>query len=192
MVVSCSKNSWQYWRPLPDSAMTFLSQHIIFWYCNMKSQKPLITKNACKMKNIRSVCKKLQISINVYFFSNTFVKFICIFENGSLVSLFWEWPKYPSLQNILFQYFWISNIFKVLPLSSKYSNLFSMLYTVQANVIDILTFRICRAFSPIYPKKHLMLLWFAFIIFIFYLFKVSTITSKQSSVAQWLQVVVLL
>ena len=30
MVLSCIKNSWQYWRPLPDSVMTFLSQYIIF------------------------------------------------------------------------------------------------------------------------------------------------------------------
>ena len=95
-------SSWSYlvlkivantWRLPPDSVM-FLSLHIIFWYCNMKRQKPLIKKNACKMKNIWLVCKKLQYSINFYSFSTTFMKFICIFENGSLVSLFWEWPIY--------------------------------------------------------------------------------------------------
>ena len=93
MVLSCIKNSWQYWKPLPNSVMTFLSQHIIFGYCNKKKSKPLITQNACKMKNIWLVCKKLQYSINFYSFSTTFVKFICIFENGSLVLLFWEWPS---------------------------------------------------------------------------------------------------
>ena len=46
------------------------------------------------MKNIWLICKKLQYFINFYSFSVTFVKFICIFENGPLVSLFWEWPIY--------------------------------------------------------------------------------------------------
>ena len=39
-----------------------------------------------------------------------------------------EW-KYSFFWNILFQYFWISNVFKVLIQSSKYSNFISMLYT---------------------------------------------------------------
>ena len=37
--LSCIKSIWQYWRPLPDSFMLFLSQHIIFWYYNMKKSK---------------------------------------------------------------------------------------------------------------------------------------------------------
>ena len=79
----CMKNSWQYWKPLPDSFMTFLAQHIIFWYCNLrKYQKPLITKTACKMKNIWLICKKVRSSTNVYSFSAIVMKFICIFENG--------------------------------------------------------------------------------------------------------------
>ena len=46
------------------------------------------------MKNICLVRKKLPYSINIYSFTTTFVKFIYIFENGFLVSLFWEWPNY--------------------------------------------------------------------------------------------------
>ena len=67
--------------------MTFLSQHIIFWHCNMKRSKTSNQKKACKMKNIWLVCKKLQYSIDFYSFSTTLAKFICSFENGSLVSL---------------------------------------------------------------------------------------------------------
>ena len=37
--------------------------------------------------------------------------------------------KYPSFLNFLFQYFWISNTFKVVPLSSKYFNFVSMRFT---------------------------------------------------------------
>ena len=64
-----------------------------------KSQKPLITKHACEMKNIWLVCKKLQYSINFYSFSTTFLKFICISENGSLVSLFQECPTWLPWRN---------------------------------------------------------------------------------------------
>ena len=67
-----------------------------------KSQKPLITNNACKMKNIWSVCKKLQSSIKGYSFLTTFVKFICIFENGSLVSLFWQWPVFAMIIELFY------------------------------------------------------------------------------------------
>ena len=62
-----------------------------------------------KWKNIWLVFKKLEYSINFYSFWTTFVKFICIFENGSLVLLFLEWPslfvaislnRLPSLQTL--------------------------------------------------------------------------------------------
>ena len=54
MVLSCIKNSWQYWRTLPDSVMTFLSQHIILWYCNMKRSKTSIWL-ICKNYNTLSI-----------------------------------------------------------------------------------------------------------------------------------------
>ena len=38
------------------------------------------------------VCKKVRSSINDQSFSTTFMKFICSFENGYLVSLFQKWP----------------------------------------------------------------------------------------------------
>ena len=47
-----------------------------------------------KWKIFNCYVEKLQYSNNFYSFSTTFVKFIWIFENGSLVSLFWEWPIY--------------------------------------------------------------------------------------------------
>ena len=91
MVLSCIKNRWQCFRSLPHSVMTFSSQHITFWYCNMKKSKTSNHKNACKMKNIWLVCKKLQYSINFYSFSTTFLKYICFLEMVFLVSLFWQW-----------------------------------------------------------------------------------------------------
>ena len=39
MVLTYIKNSLQHQRPLLDSFMTFLAEHIIFWYCNMKKSK---------------------------------------------------------------------------------------------------------------------------------------------------------
>ena len=98
MVLSCTKNSWQYWRPLLDSLCFYLNikfSDTATW----KSQKPLITKNACTMKNIWLACKTLQYSINFYSFSTAFLKFICISENGSLVSLFQECPTWLSWRN---------------------------------------------------------------------------------------------
>ena len=62
-----------------------------------------------KWKNIWLVFKKLECSINFCSFWFTFVKFICIFESGSLVLLFLEWSslflaislnRLPSLQTL--------------------------------------------------------------------------------------------
>ena len=65
MVLSCIKNSWQYWRTLRDS---FLSQHIIFRYCNIKKPKTSNHKKCMQMKNIWLVCRQLQYSVNLYSF----------------------------------------------------------------------------------------------------------------------------
>ena len=89
--------------------MTFLTQHIIFWYYNKKKSKISNHKNCIKMKNIWLVCKKVS-SINVCSFSN-FLKFSCIFENVYLVSLFWEWPIYDA--SLLFNHY--LHDFTVLP-----------------------------------------------------------------------------
>ena len=59
------------------------------------------------MKEFWLVCKKLRSSINIYSFSTSLMKFICIFESGYLVSLFWEWPF-----NIRWQKNWIILILK--------------------------------------------------------------------------------
>ena len=92
MVLTCLENSLQYWRPIPDSFATFLAEHIIFWHCNMKESKSSNHKICtCKIKNIWLVYKKLRSSVSDYSFSTTFMKFVCIFENGYWVSLFWEW-----------------------------------------------------------------------------------------------------
>ena len=53
------------------------------------------------MKNIWLVCKNIRSSINVYSFSTSFMKFIYIFENGYLVSLFWKWPRYGQKSNTI-------------------------------------------------------------------------------------------
>ena len=88
--------------------------------------------------------------------------------------------------------------FKVLPLSSKYTNFVSMLCSqrycsnVRAYVIDnIQTFRFFIDFSLIYLKKlpHLALICF---LHVFYFFKVNIVTTKQRSVVRCFQVVGLL
>ena len=86
-----------------------------------------------------------------------------------------------------------------LPLSRKYSNFVSMLYTsyrqcsnVQAYVMDnTQSFTCCIKFSIIYLKKYLAALIY-FIISLFYLFKLNTAASKQHSAARCFQVIVLL
>ena len=77
MVLTCIENSLQYWRPIPDSFATFLAEHIIFWYCNMKKSKSSNHKIcACKIKNIWLVYQKIRSSISDYSFSTTFMKFV--------------------------------------------------------------------------------------------------------------------
>ena len=55
-----------------------------------------------------------------------------------------------------------------------------------------LDLQILYRFSLIYPKYHLILLWFAFIISVFHLLKVNTTTSKQRSSAGCFQGAILL
>ena len=110
-------SSWSYLVLKTVGNIGFISL-ILLWYfylsiysdtATWKHQKPLITKTHVKWKNIWLVFKKLECSINFCSFWFTFVKFICIFESGSLVLLFLEWPslflaislnRLPSLQTL--------------------------------------------------------------------------------------------
>ena len=101
--------------------------------------------------------------------------------------------KYPSFWDILFQYFWVSDIFKILPLSSKYSNFFFCSICLQLLVFKRATLCNWQHLGlQILYNSSIKLLWFTFIISVFCLFKVNTMTPKQRSPARCFQVAVLL
>ena len=81
MVLTFIKNSLQYQRPLLDSFMTFLVEHIIFWYCNMKksktsNHKKIYAKPKIYMQNQKYLFPFLKMAIWFYFSENgPFTKF---------------------------------------------------------------------------------------------------------------------